>query len=80
MYKFKVELYDKLMYGRTLFWLADQLGYSHITLSLIFNGHKYVKKALALAIVKTIDNSYEVIIYYDKIAYQEKLKKYHFLF
>ena len=67
MYRFKTEMYDKLMYGRTLFWLADQLGYSHITLSLIFNGHKFVKKALALAIVKTLDNSYEVDDFFEYI-------------
>ena len=39
-----------------------------------------LEDALKNNMIYMVDNSYEVIIYYDKTAYQEKLKKYHYLF
>ena len=67
MYKFKIEKYIELLNGKTVEWLANELGYTSTTFYLIFNGHKYVKKALALAIVKELDNDNEVEEYFEKI-------------
>ena len=44
-----------------------ELGYSATTLYLIFNGHKSCKKALAIAIVKTLDINNEVEEYFEEI-------------
>lgn len=60
MYVFKKEKYLELLNGKTAEWLARELGYTATTMSLIFNARKSVKKALAIAIVKTLDNNYEV--------------------
>ena len=60
MYRFKTDKYLELLDGRTAEWLARELGYSATTMSLKFNARKNVKKALALAIVKTLNNNYEV--------------------
>ena len=67
MYRFKKERYLELLDGRTAEWLANQIGYSNVTLSLIFNGHKDCKKALAIAIVKTMCNDYEVLDFFDYV-------------
>lgn len=67
MYKFKKEKYMELLDGRTVEWLAGQLGYTTTTLYLIFNGHKNCKKALAIAIVKTLNNDYIVDDFFDYI-------------
>ena len=66
-YKFKKEKYVELLDGRTVEWLSNQIGYTSTTLYLIFNGHKNVKKALALAIVKTFNNDYEVEDFFDRV-------------
>lgn len=71
LYKFKKETYEKLMDGRKCEWLADEIGYNNCTLSLIFNGHKLCKKALALAIVKTMNNDYTVEEFFEKIDTSE---------
>lgn len=65
MYWFKKELYLEMLDGRTVEWLANQLGYSNVTLYNLLNGHKGCKKAMALAIVKTLNNSYQVEDYFD---------------
>lgn len=67
MYLFKTEKYLELLDGRTADWLANQLGYSATTLSLIFNARKTCKKALAIAIVKTLNNNYEVNDFFEYI-------------
>lgn len=67
MYKFKIEKYIELLNGRTVEWLSNELGYSSTTFYLILNGHKNCKKALAFAIVKTLDINNEVDDYFDKI-------------
>jgi hypothetical protein len=67
MYKFKIEKYIELLNGKTVEWLSKELGYSSTTLYLIFNGHKDCKKALAIAIVKTLDINNEVDEYFEKI-------------
>lgn len=65
MYWFKTEKYLEMLDGRTVEWLANQLGYSNVTLYNLFNGHKGCKKAMALAIVKTLNDSYQVEDYFD---------------
>lgn len=60
MYKFKKEKYIELLDGHTVEWLSKKICYSATTLYLIFNNHKKCKKALAIAIVKTLNNNYEV--------------------
>ena len=67
MYKFRKEKYVDLLNGKTVEWLANELGYTPTTFYLIFNGHKSVKKALALAIVKELDIKNEVEEYFEKI-------------
>ena len=67
MYRFKKEKYLELLDGRTADWLANQIGYTNTTLSLIFNGHKNCKKVLALAIVKTLNNDYEIEDFFEYI-------------
>lgn len=66
MYRFKKEKYDELMNGRMSLWLAEQLGYNVSTLSRIFNGRP-CKRALAIAIVKTMDSIRDVEYFFDKI-------------
>lgn len=55
MYEFYTEKYKELLNGRTVEWLSKQIGYTTTSLYLIFNGHRPCKKALAIAIVKTLD-------------------------
>lgn len=66
-YRFKKEKYIDLLDGRTVEWLSNQTGYTPTTLYLIFNGHKDVKRALALAIVKTFNNNHEVEDFFDRV-------------
>lgn len=67
MYIFKKDRYVELLNGKTVEWLSKELGYSATTLYLIFNGHKNCKKALAIAIVKTLDINNEVEEYFEEI-------------
>lgn len=67
MYIFKKEKYLELLNGKTADWLARELGYTATTMSLIFNARKSVKKAMAIAIVKTLDNNYEVDDFFEYI-------------
>lgn len=67
MYKFKKEKYIELLNGRTVEWLSKEIGYSATTLYLVFNCHKNVKKALAIAIVKTLDESRHVDDFFEYI-------------
>ena len=67
MYMFKKEKYLELLDGKTADWLARELGYTATTMSLIFNARKGVKKALALAIVKALNNNYEVDDFFEYI-------------
>jgi hypothetical protein len=67
MYIFKKDKYIELLNGKTVEWLSKELGYSATTLYLIFNGHKNCKKALAIAIVKTLDINNEVEEYFEEI-------------
>ena len=67
MYGFKKEKYKELLNGKSCEWLAKEVGYNNCTLSLIFNGHKTCKKALAIAIVKALDNNNEVEDFFEKI-------------
>lgn len=60
MYIFKKDKYNELLNGRTVEWLSRQINYTPVTLYNIFNCHKRCKKVLAMAIVKTLDNSYEI--------------------
>lgn len=67
MYLFKTEKYLELLDGRTAEWLARELGYTATSMSLIFNARKKVKKALAIAIVKALNNEYEVEDFFEYI-------------
>lgn len=67
MYIFKTDKYLELLNGKTADWLARELGYTATTMSLIFNARKSVKKALAIAIVKTLNDKYEVEDFFDYI-------------
>lgn len=67
MCKFKTEKYVELLNGRTVEWLSKKVGYTATTLYLIFNGHKNCKKALAIAIVKTLNDKYEVEDFFEYV-------------
>jgi hypothetical protein len=67
MYKFKKEKYFDLLDGRTVEWLSREVGYSSTMLYLIFNGHKNCKKALAIAIVTTLDKDSNIEEYFEEI-------------
>ena len=67
MYIFRTDKYLELLNGKTADWLARELGYSATTMSLIFNARKSVKKALALAIVKALDNDNEVEDFFEYV-------------
>lgn len=67
MYKFRTEKYVKLLDGRTVEWLSKEVGYTPTMLYLIFNGHKSCKKALALAIIKVLDNDSDIDEYFEEI-------------
>lgn len=67
MYKFKTEKYLELLDGKTVEWLAKQLGYSNVSLYNLFNGHRTCKMAMALAIVKILNEKNEVEEFFDLI-------------
>lgn len=67
MYRFKTDKYVEMLNGRTVEWLSKELGYTATTLYLIFNGHKNCKKALAIAIVKTLNDDYDIEDYFEEI-------------
>lgn len=67
MYRFKKDKYIELLDGRTVEWLSKEIGYSATTLYLVFNCHKNVKKALAIAIVKTLNDDCEVEDFFEYI-------------
>ena len=71
MYRFKKEKYLELLDGRTVEWLSKQVGYTNVTLYYIFNNHKNCKKALAIAIVKTLDINKKVEDYFDYVNNDE---------
>lgn len=67
MYMFKKDKYVELLDGRTVEWLSRQLNYTPVTLYNIFNGHKKCKKVLAMAIVKTLNNEYEIDDFFEMV-------------
>ena len=67
MYMFKKDKYVELLDGRTVEWLSRQINYKKITLYNILNGHKKCKKVLALAIVKTLNNEYEIEDFFETV-------------
>lgn len=66
--KFKTEKYMEMLNGKTVEWLSKQVGYTTTSLYLLFNGHKTCKKALAIAIVKTLDNDYNVEDFFEEVV------------
>ena len=58
MYSFLTEKYDEMLDGRSLQWLADKIGYSRVSLYEILRGKKMCRKAVAIAIVKTLNKDY----------------------
>ena len=60
MYKFNKKKNIQLLKGRKEERSSKQINYTSVTLYNIFNGHKTCKKVLALAIVKTLNNDYEI--------------------
>lgn len=67
MYLFKKEKYKELLDGRSVEWLSKEVGYSAVSLYLIFNGHKTCKKPLAYMIVKVLNESNEVEDFFDNV-------------
>lgn len=58
MYSFLTEKYDEMLDGRSLQWLAEKIGYSRVSLYEILRGKKSCRKAVAIAIVKTLNKDY----------------------
>lgn len=67
MYKFKTEKYLELLDGRTVEWLAKQIGYTNVSLYNLFNGHSTCKKPLAYTIVKILNDKNEIEDFFDYI-------------
>lgn len=67
MYMFDVSKYKELLDGRSVRWLAKELCYGETSIYLILNGHKSCKKALALAIVKTLNDNNNIEDYFYEI-------------
>lgn len=68
MYKFDTTKYKELLNGRTVRWLAKELCYGETVIYLILNGHKTCKKALALAIVKVLDDKNKIEDYFYEVG------------
>lgn len=66
MYRFNTEKYKELLNGRTVEWVSKQIGYSATSLYLLFNGRTKCKKALCIAIVKTLNDNNKVEDYFYK--------------
>ena len=71
MYYFKKDKYMEMLDGRTVEWLARQIGYNNMTLYAIFNGRRGCKRGLALGIVKTLNDDYRVDDYFYEIDNKE---------
>lgn len=67
MYRFKKEKYTDLLGEKTVVWLSKKLDYTVPMLYNIFNNNIDCRKIVALAIVKTIDNNYEIEDFFDYI-------------
>lgn len=67
MYRFKKEKYKELLDGRTIEWLSKNIKYNRVTLSNILNGKIDCKKVVAIAIVKTLNNDYELDNFFEYI-------------
>lgn len=67
LYRFKKEKYTELLGDKTVVWLSKQLDYTVPMLYNIFNNNINCRKIVALAIVKTMSNSYEIEDFFDYI-------------
>lgn len=67
MYRFKKEKYKELLNGKTVEWLAKEIGYTTVSLYNILNGHNTCKKPLAYMIVKVLDDKNEIEYYFDNV-------------
>lgn len=67
LYRFRKEKYTELLGDKTVVWLSKQLDYTVPMLYNIFNNNINCRKIVALAIVKTMNNSYEIEDFFDYI-------------
>ena len=67
MYRFKKELRDQLLSGRTVRYVAHQIDITEVHLSNILNGKKTCKRSTAYCIVKICDEKRELSDYFDNL-------------
>lgn len=67
MYNFMVDKYDKMLDGRSIQWLADNIGYSRVFVSDILNGKRSCRKAIGIAIVKTLNKDYVLEDFFEQV-------------
>lgn len=67
MYKFKIEKYKELLDGRSIEWLSENIKYNRVTLSNILNGKILCKKVVAIAIVKILNDDYNLDDFFEYI-------------
>ena len=67
MWKFKVELKEDLLDGRTLTYIANKIGITLSNLSLILNGVKTTRKITAYSIIRGCEKEGKVEDYFIEI-------------
>lgn len=66
MYKFKTELKKEMLEGRTITYLANQIGFSKNALTNILNGKNTTKKTTAYIISKMFNSDKEIEDYFTR--------------
>lgn len=66
MYKFKKELKNEALKGRTITYLANEIGITKVYLTNILNGKRECSKVVAYSITKVLNNEKELKDYFVK--------------
>jgi len=64
MYGFKTELKESLLNGRTITWVANEIGITTSHLINVLNGKRDCSKLVAYCVVKVCDNDKEIFDYF----------------
>lgn len=67
MYKFKVEMKNELLQGRTLKYIADKTGYSIVHICNVFKGKSHCSTRVANEILELTDTFAPIEKYFEKI-------------
>ena len=66
MYKFKVNLKDKALNGRTITSISKTIGITSCYLTAILNDKKVCSKPIAYCITKCLDKNKEIDYYFER--------------